>query len=187
MARQNRLRRLRPVPLAQDEVRLAEWQAKLGDTDARDWNRQSQQLEEESAALLRANRPAAVAKLKEALRLQREVNGGLADQPLKNYGREARLEQEAERLEAVPLQTEGQRLLAEARAAASAGHWTEALGLYGRARDIQQKLNREYARTRFTDLLAVDRLGAEMAALSATEAHDQLEALVAQAGAAAAE
>lgn len=187
VARQNRLRRLRPVPLAQDEVRLAEWQAKLGDTDARDWNRQSQQLEEESAALLRANRPAAVAKLKEALRLQREVNGGLADQTLKNYGREARLEQEAERLEAVPLQAEGQRLLAEARAAASAGHWTEALGLYGRARDIQQKLNREYARTRFTDLLAVDRLGAEMAALSATEAHDQLEALVAQAGAAAAE
>jgi len=187
VARQDELRRLRPVPLPQDEVRLAEWQTKLGDTRAREWNRQSLEREAESAALLRQDPPAAVAKLKEALRWQREVNGGLADQALKNYGREARLEQEAERFEAEPLQAEGQRLLAQARAAVAAGRWTEALEFFGRARAIQQQLNRDYARTRFSDLPAVDRIGAEMAALSASGAHDQLEALMARAATVAAE
>ncbi|MDI1334835.1 MAG: SUMF1/EgtB/PvdO family nonheme iron enzyme [Lacunisphaera sp.] len=185
LERQNRLRRLRPVPLAADELRLAEWQTKLGDTYAREWNLQSEELEAESALLQKQKQPGVVEKLKEALRLQREVNGGLADQALKNYGREARLEQDAERLDAEPLRAEGARVLAEARASVAAGRWTAALELYGRARDIQLKLNHEYARTRFADLLAVDRLDAEMASLSATEAHDQLEALVTQATAAA--
>jgi hypothetical protein len=182
--RQDRLRRLRPVPLAQDEFRLADWQTKLGNTRARESNRRIQELEAESAALLRTDQPAGVEKLKEALRLQREVNGGLADQALKNHGRETRLKQETEHIEAEPLLAEGQRLLAQARAAVSAGRWIEARELYGRARDIQLKLNRDHPRTRFSDLLAVDRLAAEIAALSATEAQAQLEAFVVQAAAA---
>ncbi|MBI2496412.1 MAG: hypothetical protein HYV75_00225 [Opitutae bacterium] len=186
VARQERLRRLRPVPLTQDDVRLAEWQVRLGNNHAREWNRQSQELETAGTALRGRDQPAAIEKLKEALRLQREVNRGLADQSFKNHGREARLEQEAGQLEAEPLQAEGRRLLEQAREGVAAGRWTEALELYGRARDIQLRLNREYARTRFSDLVAVDRIEAEMAALSAGEAHDQLEKLVAQATAAAA-
>jgi len=184
--RQNRLRRIRPVPLPQDEVRLAEWQTKLDNTHAREWNRQIQELEAAAVALPTSDRPGAVEKLKEALRLQREVNAGLAIPSLKNYAREARLQKEAEQLEAEPLRLEGQSLLEQARANVAAGRWDEALRQFGRARDIQLKLNQEYARTRFSDLLAIERIDAEMAALSATEAHDQLEALVVRANAAAA-
>jgi hypothetical protein len=184
--RQDRLRRLRPAPVPQDEVRFAEWQTKLGNVRARESNRLSQEAEAAANALGVTDRPAAVEKLKEALRRQREVNAGLAIPSLKNYAREARLQQEAEHLEAEPLQAEAQGLLAQARAHVAAGRWREALEQFGRARDIQLKLNRDYARSRFSDLLAIDRLAAEMAALSATEAHDQLEALVVRATAAAA-
>jgi len=186
IARQGELLRLRPATQARDELRLNEWQTKLGDVKAREWSRQSQELEAASAELFKQQQvPAAVEKLKAALRLQRDVNGSSADAALKNNGREARLEQDAERLEAEPLQAETARLLAAARAASVAGRWTEALELYGRARDMQQQLNRDYARTRFIDLLAVDRIEAEMATLSATDAHEQLEALVRDAAAAA--
>jgi len=184
--RQDRLRRLRPAPVPQDEVRFAEWQTKLGNVRARESNRLSQEAEAASNALRATDRPAGVEKLKEALRLQREVNAGLAIPSLKNYAREARLQQEAEQLEAEPLQAEALDLVAQARANVAAGRWHDALGQFGRARDIQLKLNREYARSRFSDLLAIDRLDAEMAALSATGAHDQLEALVVRANAAAA-
>ena len=187
VARQNELMRLRPDPLPADAARLNEWQLRLGDTNARGWSRQSAEAEAASFELLKQKQiPAAVEKLREALRLQRQVNAGLATPTLKNYGREARLEQEAERLEAEPMQVEAARLLAAARGTASAGHWNEALGLYGQARDLQLKLNRDYARTRFIDLLAVEHIDAEMATLSATGARGQLEAFLKQAADAAA-
>ena len=185
VSRQSELMRLRPTPQPADGVRLAEWQARLGDAKARDWGRQSLELETASEELLRQKQQAAaVQKLKEALRLQREINGSLADPALKNLGRETRLEQEAERIEAEPLLAEAAQSLTQARAAVASGQWNEALRLFGRARDVQRTLNREYARTRFANLLAVDGIEAEMAALSATEAHDQLERLVQQAAAA---
>lgn len=186
VARQDELRRRRARPLPQDEVRLAEWQARLGDTNAREMNGQILELEAAAGALLRRDRSAAVAKLKVALRLQREINGGLADQTVKNYAREARLQQESEHLEAEPLQAEGRRLLAAARESAAAGRWAGAVELYGRARDLQLQLNREYPRTRFSDLVAVDRIAAEMDSLSAAAAQNQLEAFVARAATAAA-
>lgn len=188
VVRQGELMRLRPTTQAGDELRLNEWQAKLGDLKAREWSRQSRELEAASDELFNQKQvPAAVEKLKAALRLQRDVNASAASPELKDNGRETRLEQEAERMEAEPLQAEVARLLAEARAASAAGRWTEALDLFGRARDAQQRLNRDYARTRFIDLLAVDRIEAEMATLSATGAHDELEELIRQATAAAAE
>ncbi|MDB6166523.1 MAG: Sulfatase-modifying factor enzyme 1 [Lacunisphaera sp.] len=183
--RQNELMRLRPNPQAADAVRLNDWQLRLGDTNARDGMRQSGELEAASVELLKQKQiPAGVEKLKEALRLQREVNGGLANPTLKNYGREARLEQETERLEAEPMRAEIARLLAAARETAAAGRWTDALGFYDQARDLQLKLNHDYARTRFIDLLAVEHIDAERATLSATEAHGQMEALLKQAAAA---
>jgi hypothetical protein len=188
VTRQDELMRLRPNAQPGDELRLNEWQARLGDIKAREWSRQSLELETASNELFNQKQvPAAVEKLKAALRLQRDVNASSASAALKNNGRETRLEQEAERLEAVPLQAEVARLLVQARAASAAGRWTEALELFGRARDTQQQLNRDYARTRFIDQLAVDRIEAEMATLSATGAHDELEDLIRQATAAAAE
>lgn len=187
VTRQSELIRLRPVGRPEDAQHLTEWQIRLGNTNARDWGRQSQELEAAAGELLRQKQlPAGVEKWKAALRLQREINGSLASPALKNIGREARLELEAERLEAEPLKTQGEQLLAQARAAVTAGRWTQALELFGRARDSQLTLNRDYARTRFADPLVVGRIEAEMAALSAAKAHDQLETWMQQAAEAAA-
>lgn len=184
--RQNELMRLRPVPRPDDAFRLAEWQVRLGTFIARDWTAQSRELETAAAGLFRQGRTAeGVERLKEALRLQREVNLGPAGPESKDLAREAQLEQEAERREAEPQQAEAAQVLAQARDAVQAGRWSEALQLYGRARDLQLRLNRDYAHSRFNDWLVVDRIAAEMAALGANEAHEQLEGLVQQAAVAA--
>ncbi len=187
LARQNELLRLRVPPASADTVRLSEWQAKLDDTVARELGQQSRELEVAAEELRRQMQPAAaVAKLQEALRLQREVNRGMATRQLKSYGREALLQQQIEELAAEPLLAEERRVLAGARAAAAGGSWTEALRLYGRAREIQQQLNTDFPHSRFSDLLADGRIEMEIMSLSAAEAQAQRESFLQQAVAAAA-
>jgi hypothetical protein len=187
IARQNELLRLRLPPAAADTQRLSDWQAQLDDTLAGEWNEQSRELERSAGELHRQKQTAAaVEKLKEALRLQREINRSMAARNLKSYGREAQLQQRIEELAADPLLAEGRRVLGEARAAAAGGSWTDALRLYARAREIQQQLNTDFPRSRFSDLLADGRLETEMASLSAGEALAQRDTFLQQAGAAAA-
>lgn len=94
VARQNELLKLRVPPVAADLERLDEWQAQLDDTLARELDRQSRELEAAAGELRRQKQPAAaLEKLQEALRLQREVNGSMAARQLKSYGREALLHQ----------------------------------------------------------------------------------------------
>lgn len=94
VARQNELLQLRVPPVAADLERLGEWQAQLDDTRARELDRQSRALEAAAEELHRQKQPAAaVEKLQEALRLQREVNGSMAARQLKSYAREALLQQ----------------------------------------------------------------------------------------------
>ena len=94
VARQNELLKLRVPAVAADLERLGEWQAQLDDTRARELDRQSRELEAAAEELRRQKQPAAaVEKLQEALRLQREVNRSMAARQLKSYGREALLQQ----------------------------------------------------------------------------------------------
>jgi hypothetical protein len=93
VARQNELLKLREPPVPADLERLGEWQAQLDDTLARELDRQSRELEAGAEQLRREQQPeAAVARLQEALRLQREVNASMAARHLKSYGREAMLQ-----------------------------------------------------------------------------------------------
>ena len=186
VTRQEELMRRRVPAAAADGVRLSDWQAKLADSNAKELGRQSREFEAAAAALLRQRQTApAVEKLREALRLQREINGGMSDRSFKSYGREAMLQQQLEELAAAPLLAEGQQALAGARAAAAGGSWTDALRLYGRAREIQQQLNTDFPRSRFSDLLADSRIETEIASLSATAALAQRDAFQQQAIAAA--
>ena len=94
VAAQNELLQLRMAPVPADLQRLSEWQAQLEDTRARELDRQSRELEAAAEDLHRQKQAAAaVGKLQEALRLQREVNGGMASRSLKSYAREALLQQ----------------------------------------------------------------------------------------------
>jgi hypothetical protein len=186
VTRQDELMRQRVPPATADGVRLSDWQAQLADFNARDLSRQSRELETAATELFRQKQTvAAVEKLREALRLQREINGGMSDRQMKSYGREAMLQQQLEELVAQPLLAEEQGILAEARAAAAGGSWTDALRLYGRARGIQQQLNTDFPRSRFSDLLADSRIETEIASLSATEALAQRDAFQQQATTAA--
>jgi formylglycine-generating enzyme required for sulfatase activity len=175
IAVQNELMRLRETPWPSDGIRLTEWQAKLENTVARIKDGQSRDMEDAADVLVRQNQiPLALEKLKMALRLQQEVNDSLATQQIKSYGRQVELQQRIEELGAEPLQLEARQALADARSAATDGHWPEALEHYRRAMDLQQQLNRNFPRSRYSDLLAIDRMAAEMASLSASGEHGQM-------------
>ena len=149
VTRQNELMRLRPSADGEDAIRLHEWQTKLDDLNAESWNRESRALEEQAQQLASQKKMAeAVQNLKEALRLQRQINASSARQTAKNYSRESRLQQEAERMEAEPLLEEVRLATEAARKAVAAGEWTAAVSAFERARATQQKLNEDYPRTR---------------------------------------
>ncbi len=95
VAGQNELLKLRE-PAPADLERLGDWQVQLDDARARELDRQSRELEAAAEELHRVKQPAAAAeKLREALRLQREVNASMASRQLKSYAREALLQQRA--------------------------------------------------------------------------------------------
>ncbi len=101
VTRQDELMRRRVPPATADGVRLSDWQAQLADFNAKDLGRQSRELEAAATELLRQKQTApAVEKLREALRLQREINRGMSGRQMKSYGREAMLQQQLEELAA---------------------------------------------------------------------------------------
>lgn len=102
---------------------------------------------------------------REALALQHEVNRA-SGEAARNVDREWRLQQELMRAAAEPRQGRVAQLLQRAAAAGAAGAWTEALADYREARDLQEGLNREYPRTRYSDLAAIARIDTEIASLN---------------------
>jgi Sulfatase-modifying factor enzyme 1 len=109
----------------------------------------------------------AEAKFKEALRLQRQINGGGADSKFKNYVRESTLEQSLGSLAAFPLHREKTAALKKADIAMSEQRWTDALTAYIAARDALERLNRDYGRTRYADPASMSRVQAEIESLNA--------------------
>jgi hypothetical protein len=80
--------------------------------------------------------------------------------------RELRLEQEVVRAVAEPLGLQLQALLSRATAAAGAGDFGAARSHYLEARALQERLNREFPRSRYSDLTALARIDAEIAGVS---------------------
>jgi hypothetical protein len=186
VATQNELMRLQPNADRQADIRLHEWQSKLGELDVTAWSRESRDLEAKAQTMSEAGRAGeSIDLMKEALALQQKINASFANRALKNYGRETRLQQEVERLEAEPLLAEVRRLMEEARIATDDGRWQDAITSYEAAREQQQSLNRDYARTRFASVLAVERIEAELATLGAIGLNAELQAALTQAGIAA--
>jgi hypothetical protein len=172
--------RLRPRAEPKDAQRLFEWQARRDEARAAQLSVESKRREEESEGLMRkGDREGAIARLKEAWSLQREINSSAASQVYKNYGRETRLAGEAERLEAEPLGQAVAGAQAEAEQAVAAGRWGEALAAYHRAKEALEQLNRDYPRSRYADIEGLARLDKEISALAAVEPVEQRDRAVA--------
>ncbi len=104
---------------------------------------------------------------REAIDLQNKINGSSAAPRLKNFVRVTRLEQSLTSLEVLPLVREKDASLAKARAAVAEERWADALAGYISARDSQERINRDYSKTRYANLGEFDRLEAEIASLNA--------------------
>lgn len=112
---------------------------------------------------------------RQAWELQRDLNRTVGEK-MRNLDREMRLEQEVTRLAAEPMAAQVQQLMGQGTTALKAGMWTEALVMFERARDLQERVNREFPRSRYSNLSIIARIDAEMAVLSA----DGLDLVVTQ-------
>lgn len=117
----------------------------------------------------------AAVRLREALRLQREINTSAQD-AARNFDRELRLQRELAELTADPQQQAVATKAEQASAALASARWEDALRLFREARELQDQLNREFPRTRYSDLAAIARFDAEIASLTA----DGLDAQVSE-------
>jgi hypothetical protein len=107
--------------------------------------------------------------MREALRLQHELNVSQIDSRHKSVVREARLSQRVEALAIEPLRLAAAQALAEAHTAVAARLWDNARLAYNRARTLQEQLNREHTGSSYADAQALDRIEEEMATLDATD------------------
>ncbi|MCR6657588.1 MAG: formylglycine-generating enzyme family protein [Opitutus sp.] len=165
---QRDLLQLNPLAGVEHNVRLERLLAARDSVRARELNLQIATLHEDAEREQRAGRvELALEHYRAALALQREVDQSDAEPRWKNFVRELALEQAIETFEAKPLHEAMSAHLASAAAAVQAERWTDALGDFSRARELQAQLNEQYPRTRYADLTAVDRIEGEIASLQA--------------------
>lgn len=118
----------------------------------------------------------AAAAYGEALQLQRTINTGSAPSRYKNYVREAEIEKALTSLEVFPLHFEKEAALEKARAAMQERRWADALAGYTVARDALDRINREFATTRYADLSGYDLVVVEIDSLNAAGIARELDA-----------
>jgi hypothetical protein len=159
-----------------ESTRLVRLESELDNVHARDKVIQLDRLERDGEDALKAgNITEAGEKLREALRLQREINLSSASSRYKNYVRETSLTQSVAAVDSAPLKLEVDAALAAARKAAEEKRWSDALTAYTAARDAQDRINREFGRTRYADLAGVDRLNSEIESLNAAGIAAEIE------------
>lgn len=149
-------------------TRLVRLESELDSVRAREKVLIVDRLEKDGEELLNADKiDQAGEKLRDALRLQNEINRSSASPRYKNFVRETSLTQSVAAVDAAPLRKEVDAAVLAARLAASEQRWSDSLAAYTAARDTQNRINREYGRTRFADLSGADRLTAEIESLNA--------------------
>jgi hypothetical protein len=126
-------------------------------------------LERAAEAVVVVDPAAALEKMREALRLQHELNVGQIDSRHKSVVREARLSQRVEALAIEPLRLAAAKALAEARAAVAARRWDNARLAYNRARMLQEQLNREHTGSSYADAQALNLIDEEISTLDAAD------------------
>jgi len=166
--KQRALVRVYPNTGLDQSTRLTRLESTLGSASAKLKMVEIDRLEKDGTdAMASADTDLATTKFTEALRLQRGINSSSADARYKNYVRETSLTQQLARLEAAPLEKQMKAAVAAAHQATSEKRWADALAGFMTARDLQDRLNREYGRTIFADLSIIDNLDSEIESLNA--------------------
>ncbi|MDB6166786.1 MAG: hypothetical protein JWQ83_1926, partial [Lacunisphaera sp.] len=125
-------------------------------------------LETEAIAARQAGQgDAALEKMREALRLQREANANAGGGGRRDLPREKRLAEEIQSAEAAPGREAVTAALAQARAAGTQEKWGEALKAYTEAHRAQTELNRRFLGTRHADIPGLARIEQELQSLRA--------------------
>jgi hypothetical protein len=177
LQKQRALNRLTAGQNEEQTRRLRRLETARADLRAPDTLAHIARLQDEGQVALDANRPdEAVAPLREALRLQRELNAATVSANFKSNVREAALRQAVAAAEAAPLARELDAALAQARAAAAAGRAAEALAAFRRANALQARINRDHPGTARADRAAEQRLAAEMDSVGAAGLREESEA-----------
>lgn len=158
-------------------ARLVRLETELDSVAAREKVVLVDRLAKDGEELLDAGKfDAAGEKLREALKLQQQINLSSASSRYKNYVRETSLQQAINAVEAAPIRGEMEAATEAARKATAEGRWADALTAYTAARDAQARINREYGRTRYADIAGADRLSAEIESLNAAGIASEIEA-----------
>lgn len=175
VAKQREMLRVQQKPDYAQQDKLMRLEKALDSARASRVVSQIERLTIEAEEAQAANRLAdAESRFKQALELQRKVNGGSADSKFKNYVRESTLEQSITSLAAYPLHMEKLAALQKAEKAMAEQKWTDALAAYIAARDVLARINREYARTRYADTSGLTLLTGEIESLNAAGLANQI-------------
>ncbi len=168
LERQRALVRAAPRGDYTAQANLERLQAEFDTFEANRLNPQIEALQKDGdAAQAEMKLDEAEKAFREAITLQNRINGSSAAARLKNFVRVTRLEQSLTGLEVLPLVREKEASLAKARSAVTDERWADALSGYMSARDAQDRINREYSRTKYANLGELDRLETEIASLNA--------------------
>lgn len=175
--KQRALLRLYPNVGRDQLSRLTRLDTELGNARAKAQTVEIDRLDKDGAdAVENADFDLAMTKFSEALRLQREINASSASSRYKNYVRETSFAQQIEKLSAAPLDRDRKAFTAAGRKAAEEMRWTDALSAYKKAREIQDRINRDYSRTIYADLSVVDALDSEIESLNAAGTAAEIDA-----------
>ena len=131
--------------------------------------------------LAAGRRDEALQRLRSALDLQRQLNQRREATGGRDLSRETSLRQELERLDAEPIGAELADVTARAAKLRDENNTAEALAAYTRARELQQRLNREFGRTRYASLSNLEKLEEEVATIETSGLAEEVMALSAQA------
>ena len=123
----------------------------------------------------------ALQRLRSALDLQRQLNQRREATDGRDLSRETSLRQEIERLEAEPLGDELADVTVRAEKLRDENNTAEALAAYTRARELQQRLNREFGRTPYASLSNLEKLEEEVATIETSGLAAEVMALSAAA------
>lgn len=176
VALQRRLSTLQEDSQPAEIEELHRTESRLEKLQATVLQQRSEEFQKTAEAKLAAGETeAAVAALREAVKLQREVNAG-SSEATRNIDRELRLTREVARLVAEPLQALVRQRTEEARAAVKAGRWDVAAAAFQEAKATQERLNQEFPRSIYSDLPSIARFDAELASLTADGIDGQVSA-----------
>jgi hypothetical protein len=168
--RQREVLKLEPRASGPEADKLARFEGLRGDLRAKTAAAESRALEQaadQDAA--RGAHPAALQKLRDALRLQREANSNAKTQDLIDLPRELRLTKLVEERTTDPLRETVAAARARAEAAAAAQDWGTALKAYQQARAAQVEFNSKSTENRSGNLAALEQLDVEIASLQAAD------------------